>query len=138
MIYSFPAVRFVMSTLLSRMDHSTIFGRSETCNSTHHRRYVFPSMRSAASLSISSLSLSSYLCLATFSLSLSLCPCLRVMLCVMLCCVVCVSLWSWCVCVRCGGGGVGGRRGGGGRRGETHRTIWLLVPYEVSLRITDT
>ena len=40
-----------------KTDKFNHFGRSDAWNSTHHGRYVFPSVRSAASLSISSLSL---------------------------------------------------------------------------------
>ena len=36
----------------------------------------------------------------------------------------------------CGCGGGGGR--GEGRRGETNRTIWLLIPAKVSLKIAET
>ena len=60
------------------------------------------------------------------------------MLCVIVCCVVCVVVVV--VCVRCGGGGVGGRRGERrekGRDKSDHLVAWLLVPSEVSLRITD-
>ena len=58
MIYSFAAVRLVMSTLV-KTDKFNHFGRSDAWNSTHHGRYgyVFPRLRSAASLSISSVSL---------------------------------------------------------------------------------
>ena len=94
------------------------FGRSETWNSTLHGRYVFPSLRCAASLSISSLSLSSFSVSLLFSLSrsLSLCPCLRVMLCV-LCCIVCVVVVVVCVC----GVVVEGCKGGGEERREKGR-----------------
>ena len=40
-----------------KTDKFNHFGRSDAWNSTHHGRYVFPSLKSAASLSISSLSL---------------------------------------------------------------------------------
>ena len=80
MIYSFAAVRLVMSTLLSRRTKFNHFGRSEALNNTHHGRYVFPSLRSAASLSISSLSL----CLS---------PCVVCVVAVVVVVVVCVSVF---------------------------------------------
>ena len=66
-------VVFFLSSKKGKFNH---FGRSEAWNSAHHRRYVFPSLRSAASLSIS------------FSVSVSVC-------CVWVVVVVCV-----CLCVR--------------------------------------
>ena len=57
MIFSFAAVRLVMSTLLSRRTNSTILEGQMLGTVHHHGRYVFPSLKSAASLSISSLSL---------------------------------------------------------------------------------
>ena len=80
MIYSFAAVRSVMSTLLARTDKFNHFGRSDAWNSTHRGRYVFPSLKSAASLSISSLSL----CLS---------PCVVCVVCVLVCVVCVVSLF---------------------------------------------
>ena len=57
------------------------------------------------------------LCVSASSLCLSLCLCLCVLR------VVCC----------CGGGMEGGRR-----RGETNRTIWLLIPARASLKIAET
>ena len=48
----FSAVRFVMSTFFNKKGTFNHCGRSKASNSTHHGRYVFPSLRSAASLSI--------------------------------------------------------------------------------------
>ena len=55
---------------------------------------------------------------------------------VSVCCVLCVM---FCVCVVVVVVVVGaGGEGRGGRRRETNRTIWLLVPSEVSLRRVET
>ena len=41
LIYSFAAVRFVMSTLFIKKGTLNHCGRSKAWNSTHHGRYVF-------------------------------------------------------------------------------------------------
>ena len=111
MIYSFPVVPFVMSTLIKKESFNHC-GRSETWNSTHHGRYVFPSLRRCC-VSVSSLFLylSFSVSLLSLSLALSLCPCLRVVCDAVLCCVC-----------RCGRGvcgeGVGGRRRGRREKGR--------------------
>ena len=65
---------------------------------------LFSFILSLFSLLLSCLVLSLFLCLSfSVSLYLSLCPCLRVLLWLLLLCLVCMSLWSWCVrAVWCG------------------------------------
>ena len=75
----------------------------------------------------------SFVFLGVLSLSLFLCLSLSLCVSVSLCLCLCV------LCVVCCCGGRGGGREGGRRTGEANnRTVWLLIPAKVSLKIAET
>ena len=98
-------------------------GKCQTCKS-------FVKLGFCVSLSVSlSLCLSVSLSLChSVSVSLCLCVSVSVSVCVFLslslCVACCVLLWWW--------------REGGRRRGETNRTVCLLIPARASLKIAET